>query len=290
MEEFLHQLGAGFASGCIYACLALALVMIYQSTSHINFAQGEMAMFSTYGALTLIQCGLPYWVAFFLTVAFSFFGGMLIQYLLVRPVVKAPPLSSVAVFIGLLIIFNSTAGWIWGFTTRDFPSPFVALNKLGGGFVSGPTMGVFAVTLVVMASVYAFFRFTSVGLAMRAAAVNPLSSQLVGISVTWMLALGWGLAGAVGAIAGMLAAPTLYLDPNMMAGLLLYGFAGALLGGISNPWGAVIGGLLIGILEVLAGAYLVGTELKLVLALALIVLVLMFMPAGLFSRKIIYRV
>jgi branched-chain amino acid transport system permease protein len=289
LEAFLHQLFSGLANGCLYSCLALALVMIYQSTHHVNFAQGEMAMFSTYLAATAINAGVPYWLAFFGVIAVSFAGGAAVQRFFVRPVEKAPVLASVAVFIGLLVLFNSVAGWIWGFTSQSFPTPFAGLTA-GGKYLDGHALGLMLVTLGVMAVVFLFFRFTPVGLAMRAAAQNPVSSQLVGIPVGGMLALGWGLAAALGSVAGMLAAPLLYLDPHMMSGLLLYAFAGALLGGIANPWGAVVGGLLVGIAENLAGAYLVGTELKLVFALAVIVTVLLVRPAGLFGRALVVRV
>lgn len=289
MEAFLHQLSSGFASGCLYSCLALALVMIYQSTHHVNFAQGEMAMFSTYLAAVAIKAGIPYWVAFLGVMAVSFAAGALIHRVFIKPVEKAPVLSSVAIFISLLVIFNSVAGWIWGFTSQTFPSPFENI-PWSGKYLGGHELGLVLVTLVVLAVVFVFFRYTSVGLAMRAAAQNPVSSQLVGVPVGAMLALGWGLAAALGSVAGMMAAPLVYLDPHMMSGLLLYGFAGALLGGISNPWGAAIGGILVGIAENLAGAYLVGTELKLVFALAVIVVVLLVRPAGLFGRRVVVRV
>ncbi len=145
-------------------------------------------------------------------------------------------------------------------------------------------------TLLVLLAVYLFFRHTKLGLAMRAAAFNPVSARLVGIRVGWMLALGWGLAAAIGAIAGMMVAPIVYLDPNMMAGILLYAFAGALLGGIDNPLGAVLGGFAVGIIENLAGAYLVGTELKLTVALLIIVSVLVVKPSGLLGRTVMSRV
>ena len=289
MQAFLHQLASGFASGCIYACLALALVMIYQSTHHINFAQGEMAMFSTYLAATAIQAGIPYWAAFFGVLLLSLAGGAAIHQIFIRPVEKAPVLSAVAIFISLLVIFNSLAGWIWGFTSRSFPSPFDGW-KAGAPYLSGHELGLVLVTLAVLGVVFAFFRFTVVGLAMRAAAQNPVSSQLAGIPVGATLALGWGLAAALGSVAGMMAAPLLYLDPHLMSGLLLYAFAGALLGGITNSWGAVAGGILIGVAENLAGAYLVGTELKLVFALCVILLVLLVRPAGLFGRATVVRV
>ncbi len=289
MSEFLHQILSGIASGGIYASLALALVMIFQATHHVNFAQGEMAMFSTYVALALIQAGVPYWGAFAITVAASLVAGAAIQRVLLSPMAGSPVLASTGVFIGLLLIFNSVAGWLFTYTLKQFPSPFEGPPVLGG-FVTRHDLGSTAVTLVVLACVYAFFRFTKLGLAMRAAAYNPVSSRLMGIRVDGMLALGWGLAAAIGAVAGMMIAPVVFLDPNMMSGVLLYAFAGALLGGIANPLGAVAGGFAIGIIENLAGAYVVGNELKLTLALVIIVVVLTVKPAGLFGRTVVSRV
>lgn len=290
MESFLHQVMAGLATGGIYASVALALVMIYQATHHVNFAQGEMAMFSTYIAWSLIQAGLPYWTAFFLTVVIAFVLGVLVERIIVRPVEQAPVLSVVVVFIGLLVIFNSLAGWIFTYTIKVFPSPFPKEAPFGIHLVSAHEMGAVGVTLVVLTLLYAFFRFTPLGLAMRAAAQNPESSRLVGIRVGWMLALGWGLASAIGAIAGMMVAPVVYLDPNMMAGILLYAFAAALVGGIDNPGGAVVGGFIVGVLENVLGAYVIGNDLKLSVALVLIIGVLVIRPSGLFGRVHVTRV
>ena len=199
-------------------------------------------------------------------------------------------LSVVVVFIGLLVIFNSLAGWIWTYTIKPFPSPFPAEPLFGNHYLSSHGIGAIAITLVVLALLFGFFRFTSLGLAMRAAAQNPASARLVGIRVGWTKALGWGLAAVVGAIAGIMVAPIVYLDPNMMSGILLYAFAGALLGGIGNPWGAVLGGFIVGVLENLVGAYLIGNELKLTVALVIIVGVLVMRPAGLFGRTTVTRV
>jgi branched-chain amino acid transport system permease protein len=290
MQAFLHQLLSGLANGGIYASIALALVMIYQATHHVNFAQGEMAMFSTYIAWTLLAAGVPYWLAFLLTLVFAFLAGVLIERIIVRPVENAPVLSVVVVFIGLLVIINSVAGWIYSYTIKSFPSPFPSNAWYGSDFMSPHEVGMIVVTLGVLALVFAFFRFTSLGLAMRAAAQNPVSSRLVGVRVGWMLAFGWGLAGAIGSVAGMMAAPIVYLDPNMMSGILLYGFAAALLGGIDNAWGAVIGGFIVGVMENIAGAYVVGTELKLTVALIIIVSVLVVKPSGLFGRTLVTRV
>jgi branched-chain amino acid transport system permease protein len=288
MDAVLFQVLAGLATGGIYASLALALVMIYQATHLVNFAQGEMAMFATYIAWSLINAGFGYWPAFFLTVVIAFVLGVLIERVIIRPVENAPVLAVVVVFIGLLVILNSVAGWIFTYTIKSFPSPFPA--ALGIRYMSPHQLGALLVTLVVLALLYVFFRFTPLGLAMRAAAQNPASSRLVGIRVGWMLALGWGLAAAVGAVAGMMVAPIVYLDPNMMAGILLYAFAAALLGGIDSPGGAVVGGLVVGVLENLLGAFVIGNELKLVVALVLIVGVLLVRPSGFFGSVQVSRV
>jgi len=289
MEGVIHQIMSGIATGSIYASVALALVMIYQATHHVNFAQGEMATFSTYIALTFINAGFPYWIALIIAVVISFAAGVVIERVLMRPMANAPVLASVGVFVGLLLIVNSLSGWIFDFTIKQFPTPFPDKPMLGG-YVSGHELGSTAVTLMVLISVWLFFRYTRLGLAMRAAAFNPTSSRLVGVRVGWMLALGWGLAAGIGAIAGCMVAPIVFLDPNMMAGILLYAFAGALLGGIDNPLGAVLGGFMVGVLENLGGAYLVGTELKLTLALVIIVAVLTVKPSGLMGRRVYSRV
>ena len=284
METFLHQVFGGIASGVVYASVALALVMIHRVTRLVNFAQGEMALCSTYFAAALIDAGLPYWVAFAITLVASFGMGVLLERVVLRPAMKAPVLSVVIVLIGLMLVLNSLCGWIFGYTTRAFPSPFSPEPPFGNPYVSSHELGTVAVTLAMLGLVYAFFRYTSAGLALRAVADNPESSRLVGIRVERMLALGWGLAAVVGAVAGILVAPILFLDPSMMGGVMLYAFAAALLGGIDSPLGAVVGGVLVGLVENLAGAYLVGTDLKLSTALALIVGTLVLRPQGIFGR------
>jgi branched-chain amino acid transport system permease protein len=289
MEAFLHQVLAGLATGGIYASLALALVMIYQATHLVNFAQGEMAMFATYFAWSLINAGMPYWPAFLLTVVFAFLLGVVIERVIIRPVENAPVLAVVTVFIALLVILNSVAGWIFTYTIKTFPSPFPA-EPIFGQYITSHQGGAIGVTMVVLLLLYLFFRFTPLGLAMRAAAQNPESARLVGIRVGWMLALGWGLAAAIGGVAGMMVAPIVFLDPNMMGGVLLYAFAAALVGGIDNPAGAVFGGFLVGVLENVLGAFVIGNELKLAFALVLIIGVLVVKPSGFFGKVLVTRV
>jgi branched-chain amino acid transport system permease protein len=292
MELFLQQVMAGLATGGIYACMALAVVMIFQAIDHLNFAQGEMAMFSTFIAWQLIAWGQPYWVAFIVSVVVSFAGGVAIERVLFRPLHNAPILSNLVAFIALFSILNSGAGYIWDYTIKTFPTPFGDKPFLGQPLIGDHQAGMIGVTLGLLGLLYLFFRGTRLGLAMRAAAANPESARLVGIRVGWMTALGWGMAASIGAVAGMLIAPVVFLEPNMMLGVLLYGFAGAVLGGLTSPGGAVAGGFLVGIIENLAGSFIpyVGRELKLSIALVLIVAVLMVRPSGLFGRQVVTRV
>jgi branched-chain amino acid transport system permease protein len=292
MELLGQQVVAGIATGAIYACMALAVVMIYQAIDHLNFAQGEMAMFSTFIAYQLMQWGLPYWIAFLLTLVISFIGGVLIDRVVFKPIHNAPILSHVVVFIALLAILNSTAGFIWDFTVKSFPSPFGSAPLFGSSLISAHQAGMIAVTFLLLVFLFVFFRYTRIGLSMRAAAANPASARLVGIRVGWMNALGWGMAASIGAIAGMLIAPVVFLEPNMMISILLYGFAGAVLGGLTSPAGAVIGGFCVGVVENIAGTFIpvIGGELKLPIALMLIVAVLVFKPSGLMGRTVVQRV
>jgi branched-chain amino acid transport system permease protein len=290
MAELLQQIATGLSNGGIYASLALALVMVYRSTGHVNFAQGEMATLSTFVAWTLVDGGIPYWAAFPLTVAIAFGGGVLVEGLLVRPLRRRSELSLVTSFLGVLMICNSLSGWIWGYDPRAFPSLFENAGFLANAYASPENVGTIVVTLVLMAALFLFFQYSRTGLAMRASADNPTSSHLVGISVLRMSSLGWGMAAAIGAVAGMVIAPSLFLDPNMMMGVLIYGLAGAVLGGINNPWGAVAGGFIVGVIENLLGVYVIGTEIRMSVALIAIVATLVVRPEGLFGFRTVSRV
>ena len=293
MDIFLQQVVSGLATGGIYASLALALVMIYQATDVVNFAQGEMAMFSTYLAWQMLQFGWPYWLTFFATIGIAFVLGLLLERVVIRPVENAPILAIVIVTLGLLVIHNSIAGWIWSYIQKPFPSPFPAKPiQVGAIYIGAHDIGAITVMLVMLFLLFLFFRFTPLGLAMRAAAQNPVSSRLAGIRVSRMLMLGWGLAAAFGSVAGMMVAPIVTLDPNMMGGIQLYAFAAATLGGFTSPGGAVLGGFLVGVVENLVGTYVkfIGTELKLTVALAIIIVVLLVRPSGLFGRATVRRV
>ena len=293
MHDLAQQIVSGLATGSIFASLALALVLIYRAMGIINFAQGEMAMFSTFIAWQLAQMGMPLWLAFAATVVISFGGGVLLQRIVIRPVERADQLTVVIVTLGLFIAFNGLAGLFWGYIVKSFPTPFPTTPlQIGGVAFSAQDIGVIVVSIVTLGLISLFFQKTKLGLAMRAAALYPEQSRVLGIRVGWMLALGWGLAAAVGAISGIMIAPLVFLDPNMMQTVIVYAFAAAVLGGIESPIGAVVGGLLLGVVLNLLGTYVeaIGNELRLAAALAIIVIVLVVRPAGLFGRVTVQRV
>ena len=292
-SDFAQQVTSGLAAGAIYASLALALVLIYQTTNVVNFAQGEMATFTTFVAWMFMDRGLPYWPAFALTLLVAFAGGVGVERVLIRPIEHRPEIVIVIMTIGLLIALNGLSGWIWGPEVKAFDSPFPNRSVIVGDVaISIRDIGTFCVCLGVVVLLWLFFRFTTLGLAMRAVAFNADASRLMGVRVGWMLALGWGFAAVLGAIAGMMAAPSVFLDPDMMLVVLIYAFAAAVLGGIDSPVGAVVGGLLLGVVINLLGAYVdfVGNELRLPTALAVLLTVLIIRPRGLFGRVVVRRV
>jgi branched-chain amino acid transport system permease protein len=292
MQQFWQQVVSGVASGSIYASLALALALVYRASGVVNFAQGEMAMFSTYVALAFVNHGLTYWEAFFAAIGVALLGGIVVERAAIRPVEHAPVLSVVIVTIGLLVIFNGLAAWIWTPQVQFFPSGFSGGTvDVGGVTIGWDQLGVIGVTVGAMLLFWLFFRFTRVGLRMRASALNGEASRLLGVRVGWMLALGWGFAAVLGAVSGMLIAPINLLTPSMMQSVLLYAFAAVVLGGMGSPVGAVVAGIGLGVTLNLLGTYVnvVTPELKLPLALGILVTVLVVRPQGLFARTAVRR-
>ncbi len=292
MERFVQVLVDGIATGSIYAAVALALVLIFRSTGIVNFAQGEMAMFSTFGAWALYEAGVPLGFAVLTTLVLSFVAGMVIERTLIRHFEGGEVLTLVIVTLGLFILLNGLAGWIWGFENRSFPSLFSDdAVTVAGVRLSVESLGIVAVLLGVVGLLFLLFQRTKIGLAMRAAALNPESSQLLGVRVGTMLMLGWGLAAALGALAGVLVAPRLFLDVNLMGSVLIYAFAAAALGGFDSALGAVVGGWVIGVSENLAGTYVdfIGADLKILVPLGIIFVVLLVRPAGLFGTREVAR-
>jgi branched-chain amino acid transport system permease protein len=292
VERFIQVIIDGMATGSLYGALAVAVVLIYRATGIVNFAQGEMAMFSTFIAWGMLQAGFPIGLALLGTLVISFVGGMLIERVIIRPVEGGEVLTLVIVTLGLYILVNSAAGWIWGFGNRAFPSLFGDDTvQLAGVDVSVESIGIVVVLLAVVLVLFGIFQRTKIGLAMRAVSINPESSRLVGISVGRTLMIGWGIAALVGALAGALIAPRLFLDVNFMGSVLIYSFAAATLGGFDSPFGAVLGGWIIGIAENLAGTYVdfIGSDLKILVPLAAILIVLLFRPTGLFGSAEVAR-
>jgi branched-chain amino acid transport system permease protein len=292
VAQFIQLVIDGIAQGSIYGAVALSLVLIFRTTGIVNFAQGEMAMFSTFVAWALLQAGLPLGLALVSALALSFLGGMLIERVIIRPVEGDEPLTLVIVTLGLLILLNSGAGWIWGFNNRSFPSLFGDGSlTVAGVRIDVEALGIVAVMLAVVGLIFLLFQKTRIGLAMRAVAMNPESSRLSGIRVGRTLMIGWGVAALVGALAGALVAPRLFLDVNFMGSVLIYSFAAATLGGFDSPLGAVVGGWVIGVAETLAGYYVgfIGSDLKILVPLAIILVVLMIRPSGLFGSREVAR-
>ena len=292
MERFVQLVIDGIAIGSIYGALALALVLIFRSTGIVNFAQGEMAMFSTFIAWGLVEGGLPLGLALVAALALSFLLGMVVERVLIRPVEGSDLLTILIVTLGLFILINSAAGWIWGFENRGFPRAMPGgSTELVGIRVAYESLGIVAVLLAVSGLLFLLFQRTKLGLAMRAAAANPASSRLVGINVGRTLMFGWGLAALLGALAGVLVAPLLFLDVNLMGGVLVYSFAAATLGGFDSPKGAIIGGWIIGVAETLAGDYIgfIGSDLTILVPLAIIFVVLLARPNGLFGSPEVVR-
>jgi branched-chain amino acid transport system permease protein len=296
MGQFIQQVVAGLGDGAIYASLALALVLIYRATHVINFAQGEMGMFSTYIAWSLItHHGWSFWTTFVFMLGASFLGGVGIHQAVIRPLQRAGELTVVMATVALLVILSGLASWIWQPDEKILTTP-LAGGTWSIGTVAIPQQAVYDLLVVLgcVVVLWVLFNFTKLGLALRASAVDPASSRLLGVRVPWMLSIGWGFAAVLSAVAGLLAASAQFVfTPTFMQVVIIYAFAAAVLGGIESPVGAVIGGLALGVTINLLGTYLPGQitpDMRLPVALAVLLLVLVFRPAGLLGRTIVRRV
>jgi branched-chain amino acid transport system permease protein len=292
VDRFLQYFFLGLSNGAIYASLALAIVILIQTMRHPNFAQGEMATFTTFVAWYLMEKGIPYWGAITLTLIFAFFWGVFLNRIFYRPVEQAPPIIRLSVIIGLFLGINGLSGWLFGYDTHAFPYPFQ--NKIlfpGHAYITTNQMFVLFVIAFLIAALTAFYRYTKVGLALRALAQNPVASSLMGINVSLMIMLNWGVSAVMGAVAGILVAPTVFLDSNMMTGVLIYAFAGCIIGGLYSPLGAVLGAFLIAMINAILFDYLGFFERNIQLAVTflIIVLILLFKPEGLLNKKIVTR-
>ncbi|WP_431937751.1 branched-chain amino acid ABC transporter permease [Nocardia grenadensis] len=294
MQVFAQQVVDGLTWGALYAAFALSIVLVYRASGIVNFAQGEMAMFSAFFAWQFHQWGAPLYLAILGAMGVAFLAGAAAERVLIRPLAGSRDhMPLVIITLGLMLVLNSAAGWIWGVQSREFPAMVSGpVLTLGPVVMSRQSVVIVGAVVVVAALLFVLFQRTRVGLAMRAAAGNPDSAQLIGVPVGRMLMIGWGLAAAIGAFAASLAAPQLFLQPNMLVASLIYSFAAAVLGGLDSPVGAIVGGLCVGVAENLAGTYIswIGHDFKQAVALVLILGVLLLKPEGLFGARKVARV
>ena len=285
MQQILNTALTGLTLGMVYAAFALALVLIWRSTRIVNFAQAPMAMVTTYVALVLIDAGASYWIGFVAALVSGLVLGAVVERVVIRPVEGKPEINAVILTLGLFIVLHALAALVFGSRYRSFPAPFgVRGFQVGDVTVALTGFGVFSVVsvLVVMGLLVALFRFTDVGLRMRAAAFNPEVSRLLGVRVSSMLTLGWALAALVGSLSGLLIAGGNLVYPSYMDSVVVFGFVAAVLGGLDSPIGAVVGGLLLGVALSFVSGY-VGSGLVAMAALLILVAVLLARPSGLFS-------
>jgi branched-chain amino acid transport system permease protein len=300
-DLFFSQVVAGIATGSIYGLIALGVVLIYRSTDVLNFAQGEMALIVVFVGWSLTISGMDYWLMFVLVVALAGAMGAFVERTVIRPVEGGPVLNPVIVTLGLFVIFRGLTAFVWaqGELPKGFPTTPLGsqLRKMDLGFASitEHQFWVIVIAVAVMVVLYLLFNHTKLGLAMRATAQNPLAARLMGINVGRMLMLGWALSAMVGAVGGVLVAPILFLDLTMMLRVILFAFAAAVLGGLDSPPGAMVGGIIIGIVQNIAATYsfgpvFFGPELSLPIALLVLVAILLVRPTGLFGRRAVRRV
>lgn len=294
MVEFLQFTLSGVSFGMIYAAVALSLVLIWRGTRLLNYAQGGMAMITTYIAIEVIYHTGSYWAGFVVALVAGILLGAVCQLTIIRPTMNKPPLNGVIVTIGLLVLLEGLAGIFFGGQFRSFPTAFSVTGLRVGGTPLGVSRYDIFVAVAVLVATLALalaFRYTSAGLRMRAAAFNATIARLSGIRVARVLTVGWALAGLLGALAGVLVSPSTFLYPNSMDTIFVYGFTAAVIGGLDSPVGAVTGGLLLGLALSYAGGYLPsGANLVPVVALGILVVVLMVRPDGLFSATKVRRV
>ncbi|WP_236790976.1 branched-chain amino acid ABC transporter permease [Amycolatopsis sp. GM8] len=293
MGTFIQLVIDGLSTGSIYGALALAIVLVNQATGLINFAQGGLAVLSAYIAYSFLGAGVPLLPAILLAVVASFFIGAGVERVLIRRFERGEPDTAIVVTIGLLTLVTGVCAWVWSYNNLQFPSPFPLTGvKIFGAVVSVRSLGTTITIIVIMLLLQLLFLRTKLGLALRAVSDNPASAAFSGLPVGGLLMVGWGLAAALGAIAGSLVAPQLTLTPGMLDNALVYALAAVILGGLNSPVGAVVAAWLIGVLENLAAVYVpfIGHDLKIAVPFVLIFVILVIRPQGLFGRKVVARV
>ncbi len=287
MREFIQFTLGGISFGMVYAAIALSLVLIWRGTRILNYAQGAMAMITTYIAYTVIGHTGSYWAGFVVALAAGLLLGAVVERTVIRPVENKPPLNAVVVTIGLLVLLEGLAGLIYGGQYRSFPAAFSITGLHAGSIPLGISLNdvfVAGAVLIVAAALAALFRYTSAGLRLRATAFNSYAARLLGVRVGRMLTLGWALAGLIGALAGVLVTQNTFLYPASMDSIFVLGFTAAVIGGLDSPVGAIVGGLILGIALNYVGGYL-GSDLETLFGLGALILVLMIRPSGIFATS-----
>ena len=292
MQQFLTITLTGLTLGMVYAAFALALVLIWRSTRIVNFAQAPMAMITTYVALVVVDAGMSYWIGFAAALLSGLVLGAVTERVVIRPVEGKPEINAVILTLGLFVLLHALAAVIFGSRYRSFPAPFGLRGfQVGDMTVALTGFGIFTIVsvVVVMLLLVVLFRYTDLGLMMRASAFNQEVARLLGVKVGRMLTLGWALAALVGSLSGLLIAGGSLVHPSYMDSVVVYGFVAAVLGGLDSPGGAVIGGLILGISLSFVSGY-VGSELVALAALVVLMAVLLLKPGGLFSHATARRV
>jgi branched-chain amino acid transport system permease protein len=289
---FLQLIASGISIGSIYALVALAMVIIYKTSEVPNFAQGEMAMLSTFIAFMLLTSyGQPFFISFPGALIFAIALGVFLEFVFLRRAKEPNVLSLILITLGFEMMIYGVASWKWGAEQQSFPFPVSDFDivSLGPAVVSYLNIATLLVALFLMLILFLFFRYTKVGIAMKATQQNMLAARINGIRANRILSITWGMSSLIGAVAGMMLAPIATLDPNLMLDPLLKGFAAAVLGGMTTLVGSAIGGYILGLIETLFGGY-VSLQFKSIVAFLIIVLVLCFKPSGLFAKHYVRRV
>jgi branched-chain amino acid transport system permease protein len=287
MDRFVDLTLSGISNGAVYAAVALSLVLIWRSTRIVNFAQSAMLMVTTFVAWSVVHHGGSYWLALVAAMVSGLVLGAVVERVFIRPVEGGPPLNAVIVCLGLLVLLEAIAGMVYGGTPRSFAPAFdIRGFSVGDRRVLFSPADLFTVLVVfvVMLALGLLFTRTSVGLRMRAAAFSPEVARMLGVRVGRTLTLGWGLATAVGALAGVLIAPSTFVGPTQFEAVLVFGFTAAVIGGLESPIGAVVGGILLGIALSYVSGY-AGSDVVTLGALIILVAVLMVRPSGIFATR-----
>jgi branched-chain amino acid transport system permease protein len=293
VQQFINITLSGLIEGMIYAAFALALVLIWRSTRIVNFAQGAMAAATAFIALAFIDAGQSYWIGFVAALVSGFLLGAIVERVIIRPVEGGPELNAVIVTLGLFVAIQALIAIIFGATFQSFPTPFgVRGFEVGDTTIAITPTSLYIIgsVLIVMALLVALFRFTRVGLAMRASAFGQEVARLLGVRVGRMLTLGWALAAVVGSLSGLLIAGGEFVYPAYMDSLIVFGFVAAIIGGLDSPIGAIVGGLVLGVaLSFISGYVPRGGALVNVSALVILMIVLLVRPGGLFASSVARR-